>query len=261
MKPWFAALGAGTISLAATAAARAQEGPDPQSLASFAPMETQDALVVPTGTLEFQNYAYYQNNPNSKSGPSILELSPTIKIGAFHHVQLDVTAPYTIYGHGTNGGTVGFDGYYQFTDPTPTMPALAVQAGYTATSYGPAQTSTNYFGRALFTQWLGSDSHAPRLDLNVNWTHYTQPPPGSRTDVFGFGIGYTRRLNDKLAFVSDIVHDYLPTNYQAENFIDAGVRYVIGGGWTISEVVGAGFAQNSPAFRSIFVFQKDFQAF
>jgi hypothetical protein len=248
------------ISLAA-APALATEPPDPQSLASFAPMETQDALVVPTGVLESQNFAYYQYDQHSKSGPSILELSPTIKLGAMPHVQLDVTAPYTVNGNAPNGGTFGFDGYYQFTDPTPNFPALAVQAGYTATSYGPGQTSKNYFGRALFTQWLGSDSHAPRLDLNINWTHYVQPPPGTRSDVFGFGIGYTRLINDRMAFVADAVHDYLPTNYQAENFVDAGVRYIIGGGWVISEVIGVGIGQQSPAFRSIFVIQKDFRLF
>ena len=245
----------------AAAPALAQQGPDPQSLAYFAPMETQDALVVPTGDLESQNFAYYQYDQHSKSGPSILELSPTIKIGAMHHVQLDVTAPYTIYGNAPNGGTVGFDGYYQFNDPRPNFPALAMQAGYTATDYGPGHSSDNYFARGLLTQWLGPDNHAPRLDLNINWTHYTQPPPGTRSDVFGFGIGYTRRLNNQTAFVADVVHDYLPTNNQAENFIDAGLRYIVGGGWTVSEVVGVGMGPNAPAFRTIFVFQKDFNLF
>jgi hypothetical protein len=239
----------------------AQEGPDPQSLAFFAPMETQDALVVPTGNLESQNFAYYQYDKHSKTGPSILELSPTIKIGAMRHVQLDVTAPYTVYGNGPNAGVVGFDGYYQFTDPTPSFPALALQGGYTATDYGPGRTSDSYFARGLLTQWLGSSSHAPRLDLNINWTHFTQPPAGTRTDVFGFGLGYTRRLNDRTAFVADAVHDYLPANFQAENFIDAGIRYIIGGGWTVSEVVGVGIGQNSSQLRTIFVIQKDFHLF
>ena len=241
--------------------AEAMANPDPQALSSFAPMEVQDALTVPEGVLEFQNYDLYTYNPYTSKNQSTLLMSPTLKLGAFHHVQLDITAPYQINPNTPNTGSSGVDGYYQFNDPTPYFPALAVQAGTTFTGYGPGKTSNSYFVRGLATQWLGSDKNAPRLDFNVGWTHVSTPLAGNRSDLWSFGIGYTQRLNAKTAFVSDIVHDYLPTNNQAENFVDAGLRYVVGDGWVVSGAVGAGFAQNSPALRTIFSFQKDFGLF
>jgi hypothetical protein len=241
--------------------AAAMADPDPQALSSFSPMEVQDALVVPEGIMEFQGYSLYTYNPNTKTNQSTLLMDPTLKIGAFHHVQLDVTAPYTINPDTPNTGSSGVDGYYQFNDPTPYFPALAVQAGTTFTGYGPGKTSNSYFVRGLMTQWLGSDDHAPRLDINVGWTHVSTPPPGTRSDLWSFGVGYTQRLNDQTAFVADIVHDYLPVNNEAENFVDVGLRYVVGDGWTVSGAVGAGFAQQSPALRTLFSFQKDFGLF
>jgi hypothetical protein len=204
------------------------------------------------GTLESQNFALYQDSP------SLLTLSPTIKLGAFHHVQLDVTAPFVTGPNEPNAGAVGADGYYQFNDPTPGFPALALQAGSTFGNYGPTRLPNTYFLRGLLTQWLGPDSNAPRLDLNINYTYIPNPLPGDRRDVFGFGVGYTQRLNDQTAFVGEVVHDYLSANGKSENFVDGGLRYIVGGGWTVSGVIGPGFAENSPAFRMIFVVQKDF---
>ena len=241
--------------------AAALADPDPQSLAYFVPMEVQDALTTPEGVFEFQGYQLFTRNPYVKSNQNTFVLSPTVKLGAFHHVQLDITAPYQINGNTPNSGSSGVDGYYQFTDPSPYFPALMVQAGYTFTGYGPGKTSNNYFVRGLATQWLGPNSHAPRLDVNVNWTHYTTPLPGNRSDVWGFGLGYTQRLNDQTAFVADVVHDYQVVNNQTENFVDAGLRYIVGGGWVVSGVVGVGYGPQAPAFRTLFTFQKDFGLF
>lgn len=241
--------------------AAAMADPDPQALSSNSPVEVQDALVVPEGIMEFQGISLYTYNPYTKTNQSTLLLNPTLKIGAMHHVQLDITAPYQINQNTPNAGSAGVDGYYQFNDPTPYFPALAVQAGWTFTGYGPGKTSNSYFVRGLMTQWLGDDKNAPRLDLNVGWTHVTTPLPGNRSDLWSFGLGYTQRLNAKTAFVADITHDYLPVNNEAENFVDAGLRYVVGDGWVVTGAVGAGFAQQSPALRTIFSFQKDFGLF
>jgi hypothetical protein len=241
--------------------AAAMANPDPQALSSFSPMEVQDALVLPEGILEFQGYSLYTYNPYTKTNQSTFLMDPTLKIGAMHHVQLDITAPYSINQNTANTGSAGVDGYYQFTDPTPYFPALAAQAGWTFTGYGPGKTSNSYFVRGLMTQWLGSDTNAPRLDLNVGWTHVTTPLPGDRKDLWAFGVGYTQQLNTKMAFAADITHDYLPVNLEAENFVDAGLRYVVGDAWTVTGAVGAGFAQRSPAFRTLFSFQKDFSLF
>jgi hypothetical protein len=241
--------------------AAAMANPDPQALSSFAPMEVQDALVLPEGVMEFQGYQLFTRNPYVKSNQNTFLLSPTLKVGAFHHVQLDITAPYQINGNTPNAGSAGIDGYYQFTDPAPYFPALATQVGYTFTGYGPGKTSNSYFVRGLLTQWLGGDKNAPRLDANVGWTHVTTPLPGNRSDIWTFGLGYTQRLNAKTAFVADIVHDYQPVNDKVQNFVDGGVRYIVGGGWTVTGVVGPGFGPQSPAFRTLFSFQKDFSLF
>ena len=149
----------------AVAPALAQPAPDPQSLAYFAPMETQDALVVPTGNFESQNFAYTSTISTVRPVPRSLSSARRSRSARFTTFNWTSRRRNGYGGNTPNAGVVGFDGYYQFNDPRPNFPALAAKAGYTPIEYGPGRTSNSYFLRGLLTQWLGPDDHAPRLDL------------------------------------------------------------------------------------------------
>jgi hypothetical protein len=234
---------------------------DPQALSAFVPVQTQDALVIRTGVLELQGYGLYTRDDHNSRGRDLLTLSPTLKIGAMKGMQIDLALPYAV---GTQSiasqGSTGLDMIYNFNDPTPTFPALAVQVGY-QTPYGAGHHTDVWFVRGLATQWLGTNDQAPRLHLNLNYAHANTPSSTSRKDVVELGVGYSMLLTPKTALVLDVVHGAKNTKGQNETIVDAGLRWEITDDWILSGSVGAGIGQQSPPFRVLFAIQKDFSLF
>jgi hypothetical protein len=141
-------------------------------------------------------------------------------------------------------------------------PALAdaIQPGY-RTPDGPGHTSAQYFLRGMMTQWLGSDNRAPRLDLNVSWTHVAEPGRTARSDIMEVGIAYSRLVSERTALVIDLVHGAKPADCQVETIMDAGLRTEVIDDWCLSGGAGVGMGQQSPSFRLIFSVQRDFVLF
>jgi len=234
---------------------------DPQGLSSFVPVQAQDALAVRTGLLELQGTGVYTRDDHNSRGRDLLNLSPTLKLGPLKGMQVDLSVPYAVGNQsGANQGSAGFDVFYNFNDPTPTFPALAVQAGY-QTPYGAGHRSDQWFVRGLATQWLGPNDKAPRLHLNLNYTHVNTPSSTGRKDVMEILGAYSMLLTDKTALVLDIVHGAKSTKRQNETIVDAGLRWEINDEWSVGGGVGAGIGQQSPAFRVMFAIQKDFRVF
>jgi hypothetical protein len=234
---------------------------DPQATSSFVPVQVQDALVVRTGALTLQGTGVYTRDDHNSRGEDLLNLTPTLKLGPMKGVQLDVSVPYAVGNQSSaSQGSAGLDAIYQFTDPTPTRPALAVQAGY-RTPYGAGHKSAEYFARGLATQWLGPNDKSPRLHLNLDWTHVTTPSATGRRDILEIGGAYSMLLSEHVALVVDIVHGAKSTERQNQTIVDAGVNWELNDGWLLAGAAGAGIGQQSPAFRVIFAFQKGFQLF
>lgn len=234
---------------------------DPQSLSTNVPVPTQDALVVRTGSIELQGVGVYTYDTHNSKGPDLLALSPTVKVGAIKGLQLDFTAPYSVGNQSSaSQGGDGVDFLYQFNDPTPTFPALAIQAGYQI-PWGPGHRTSQYFVRGLATQWLGPNEQAPRLHLNLNWTHYTTPSSTARTDQLELGVAYSMLVSHSTALVVDVVHGAKSTKRANETVVDAGLRWEINEGWALSAGAGVGIAEQSPAFRILFAVQREFRAF
>jgi hypothetical protein len=235
---------------------------DPQALSTFVPVQTQDALAVPYGTFEIQGYGVYTWDHYNSHGRNLLNLSPTLKLGPLPGLQLNLSAPYRLGDQSTaNQGDVSADAFYQFTDPRPNFPALALQGGYQFAEYGAGHRSNQYFLRALATQWLGDSDKAPRLHLNLNWTHVTQPSSTGRSDILEINLAYSQLVSDSTALVLDVVHGAKATVRQNHTVIDAGLRHEIGQGWAVGGGVGVGLGQQSPGFRVIFGVQKSFHLF
>jgi hypothetical protein len=182
-----------------------------------------------------------------------------LKIAPVRGVQIDLSAPYRVGNQSSAGqGNGSIDGYYQFTDPSPHFPALAGQVGYSYWDYGPGHHSNQYFLRALATQWLGASDRAPRIHLNLDWTHVTTPGSGSRSDQWLIGVAYSQLLRADTALVVDVIHGSKPAVRQNETILDLGIRHVIGDDWAVGGAVGAGLGQQSPGFRIIFGLQRSF---
>lgn len=234
---------------------------DPQSLSTNVPVQTQDALPVRTGSLELQGVGVYTRDDHNSKGRDLLNLSPTVKFGAVKGLQLDITAPYAVGDQsGADQGSGGFDFLYNFNDPTPTFPALAVQAGYQI-PYGAGHHTSQYFVRGLATQWLGPNDKSPRLHLNLNWTHATTPSSTNRKDVLEISAAYSMLVSDTTALVVDVVHGAKSSKGQNQTIADAGLRWEINNEWALSGGVGVGIGQQSPAFRILFAIQRGFHLF
>jgi hypothetical protein len=234
---------------------------DPQALSTFVPVQTQDALVVRTGTLELQEIGVYTRDNHNASGRNLLNMTPTLKVGAIKGLQIDVSAPYAVGDQSSanqGGGTL--DAIYNFNPPTPHFPALGIQPGYQVPD-GAGDKSAQYFLRGLATQWLGDNDKAPRMDLNLNWTHIPQPSHTGRRDILEISVAYSQLISDRVAFVTDLVHGAKPAMDQNETIVDAGLRWEIDDAWTLSGGVGIGIDQQSPPVRVIFAIQRDFNIF
>jgi hypothetical protein len=235
---------------------------DPQSLSTDVPVPVQDALVVKTGTLELQGVGVFTRDDFNSKGPNLLSLSPTIKLGAARHLQLDLSAPYAVGNQSSaSQGQGSADFVYQFTDPSPHFPALAVQAGWQYAEYGPGHQSNQYFVRALATQWVGSSDKSPRLHLNLNWTHVDEPSRTQRSDIAEIGLAWSQLVSSHTALVVDVMHGAKSATGQVETMVDAGLRHEIDAHWTISGGVGGGMFQQSPDFRVLFAIQRGFALF
>jgi len=234
---------------------------DPQAMSGNVPVPAQDALVVRTGTLEFQGTGVYTNDNHNSKGSSLLALTPTLKLGPFRHVQIDISAPYSVGNQSSaSQGGQAIDAYYQFTDPSPVFPALAVQAGYSV-PYGPGRRTNQYFVRGLATQWLGSSERSPRLHLNLNWTRQTTPSETSRKEILEIVVAYSMLVSDSTAFVADVVHGAKSAKGQNQTVIDAGLRWEVDDHLALSAGAGVGVGQQSPAFRILFALQRSLQLF
>ena len=234
---------------------------DPQALSTNVPVQTQDALAVRTGTLELQGVGVYTRDDHNSKGRDLLNLSPTLKLGAAKGLQLDISAPYSVGDQsGANQGSGGFDVFYNFNDPTPSFPALAVQAGYQL-PYGAGHHTRNISCAERRRSGLALNDKSPRLHLNLSWTHATTPSSTNRKDVLEIGVAYSMLVSDTTALVIDVVHGAKSTKGQNETIADAGLRWEISDEWTLSGGVGVGIGQQSPAFRMLFAIQRGFHLF
>jgi hypothetical protein len=234
---------------------------DPQALSTFVPVQTQDALVVRTGLIELQGVGVYTRDDHSSDGRNLLNMTPTVKIGAVKGLQIDVSAPYAVGDQSiANQGGGSIDAIYNFVPPSPSFPALAIQPGY-QTPDGVGHKTAQYFLRGLATQWLGDSDKAPRLHLNFNWTHYTEPSDTRRRDTLGIDAAYSQLITEHTALVLDVIHGSKPKVKQNETIIDAGLRWELNAVWPLSGGVGVGVGQQSPPLRVIFALQRNFNPF
>jgi hypothetical protein len=244
---------------------------DPQSLSTNVPVPVQDALATKRGTLTLQGTSVYTRDDFNRKGCDLLQLSPTVKLGVAKGVQLDFTMPYAVGNQSSaNQGYGAADLFYQFTEPSPTMPALAIQGGYRFFEFGPGLQSDQWFLRAAVTQWFGSNDKSPRLHLNLDWTHIPRPGNSNRSDVMEIGLAYSQLVSSSTALVLDVVHGAKTAKGQDETVFDIGLRHefndewAVSAGndeWAVSAGIGAGVFQESPAFRVLFGIQRNFHLF
>ena len=137
-----ASLAVGLLTAAAAGAARA----DPQGLSPFVPVETEDALAVRLGELDFQGVARFTKDTHNSSGGDLWNWSPEVKLGGpVKGLELIAGLPYATGNQsGANQGSGHFVAFYQFNDDGP-VPAGACHRGrlrHTSTEAATRRPST-----------------------------------------------------------------------------------------------------------------------
>ena len=159
-----------------------------------------------------------------------------------------------------HGGLAAGAVEYQINNQTATLPAIMVEGVYDL-PYGPAHGPPEYHLLAVATKFLCSSEQAPRLDLEVTMGHIDTPARQERRDRFSLGIAYSRLLDASDALVVDAVHQQQRAVRKQANFIDVGLNREIIPTVLLGVGVGAGIAQQSPAFRVFLGVKWSFHAF
>ena len=234
---------------------------DPQSLSTDVPVQVEDAFPTHYGYMTLQNTDVYTDDNKNSKGANDTQVQGVVKIGALPGLQIDLGPSYN-FGDQSNAdsGDGTIDALYQFNDNTTYIPAFAAHIYYEQ-PYGAGHQSQEWVFRGIATKYLGSSDNSPRLDINLTDYHLAQPSSTQRKDQLEAIVGLSADLNQNTAIVGDFVHGDLPATGQVENIVDIGLRHTIVGAWAISGGVGAGIAQQSPAFRVFFALQKDIDVF
>jgi hypothetical protein len=256
MHPRISLLAAGLFCVPAMAFA------DPQGLSTDVPVQVQDAYVVRLGTFELQGGGVYTNDSHNSKGRDLLNLTPEMKLGGpVEGMEVILAAPYAVGDQsGANQGGGALTAQYQFNKGSASMPAFLAQVGY-ETPYGAGHHTASYHVEGVMTQRLGDSDAAPRLHLDLFWTHRNQPDSKTRFDQLGIGIAYSMLVRPDTALVMDVVHEAKPAKRQVENIVDVGFRHEITSDFAVSFGAGVGIAEQSPDFRILFAIQQSFQAF
>ncbi len=260
VKRVMAALAGAVCASAARAACAAP--PDPQALAPNYPVEIEDALPVPQGALVVQLDQRFTRDRGTGSTSDLGQPEAVFKLGAAKGLQLDFSPSYS-YGSSSSAdrgfGTV--DALYQFTEDRGLLPDLAVHAYYQA-GYGHGGPSDQTILRGLVTKRLGDTAEAPRLHLNLTWTHVISPEADARDDQYSVGVGYSMLVLKDTAVVVDYVHDQRPDRHDPdENLVDVGLIHQFSPEWAVSVGAGGGLTRTAPEGRIFVGLQRSFKLF
>lgn len=236
--------------------------PDPQALAPNYPVEIEDALPVPLGAFTVQLDQRWTQDRSQGSTTDLGQPEAVFKLGAAKGLQLDFSPSYS-YGSSSSGdrGFATVDALYQVTSDRGFVPDLAVHAYYQA-GYGHGGPSDQTILRGLVTKRLGSDDQAPRLHINLTWTHVLTPAVGARDDQYSVGVGYSMLLLRDTALVVDYVHSQAADRHTSfDELVDVGVIHQFSPEWSVAAGAGGGVSSSSPEARVFVGLQRTFKLF
>jgi hypothetical protein len=231
---------------------------DPQALSPFVPVTIEDAYPTATGKGEFQGVTYWTHGPAKKD---LVTLAPELKLGVFPGAQFEIEPTYGLgNANGRDQGSVTFGGLYNLNQQGDVLPALALHDDY-AQGFGRHGGASENTLKVIATKSLGDPWSAPRLHLNLSWSHATNAGPTDRTDRYQAAIGYSQSVTADIALVVDYVHAQNPAKGGVSNLIEAGLRHEVADNIAVSAGGGVGIGPQSPDFRLLVALQYDFKAF
>ncbi len=230
---------------------------DPQGISTNVPVQLDDAFPsVQFGETQLQFDGRYTLDPHDSNGRDLVGAGPTFKIGALPRVQLSFNPGYNLGDQGgADGGSASASAMWAVRGDSRWIPAVALSTSY-ATPYGSGHKSAEWSYSLAATKYLGAGKANPRLDLNLNWTHVTQPAASDRTDQLEIGVGGSCLLTPATALVVDVFHGARPERGLNQTFLDAGVNWQVNRETSLGIGAGVGLGEQSPALRVFFAVQR-----
>lgn len=224
---------------------------DTAKLSIYQPITVQDAYPTAEGAVQAQSDVRWDR---THEGKDLIEIRPVVKWGAAYHLQLSLAAPYRIGdAASSHSGDVIAAGFYQITEDSDLLPAMAVSASVHP-FYG-AQKGTEVLGGYFVTKSLTGSRDGTEIHLNVTFRHLVDGASDDRTDRTRVVIGISQPMGEDLTVLADFVRQDDRRLGESSNLFEAGLRRQIGEDNVVSLGIGFGTGDQSLQGRVLVGFQ------
>ncbi len=219
---------------------------DPQGLSANLPVRLKDAFVTEPGAVALQ---YGSRTSVAGDGRYSLRGGPALKLGLPGRFELSL-APLRQYGDASSvhGGLVGMELEWNVNRQTRVVPAFLI-ALIRQQPYGGGHQGPHEAIQLVATKSLGAGRAAPRLGMEIAWTHSAGVTERERPRRWLAGLVTSRLIGPKTALVLDLVRQQQDRRDQTSTFLDAGVNHVIGRSMTLSGGLGPGLVKDVVSVR------------
>ena len=238
----------------ASGAARA-EGDEHMGVSRGLPITIDDADKIEAGKTEVKFHTIYDRQ---RDNTNLFTPRAELEYGLRPGLSLGVSPSYSLgNADQRNRGNVEFELEYNVLEFSGMRPGITL-VPQVSVPYGSGGQSVQSEIELRLTQPLGDSKTAPRLHLNLSWRHLHDPAGDERRDRYFAvaGINFAVAQNTALAF--DLVREPQRERGKVDNFIEAGVRHMLGEKLALNAGAGVGLGPDSPRFRLLVGVQTSF---
>ncbi|MBB3267162.1 hypothetical protein FHW79_004814 [Azospirillum sp. OGB3] len=242
--------------LTAVGTARAQDD-ERMALSSELPVTVEDAAAIEKGSVDVKVRAFF-DRLKGDGGRNRLTFDPELQVGVADGLALKANPGYRV-GNADDAqqGDVKLSAEYNILAPSQGRLGLSVEP-LVSIPYGSGSKTTEAGITGRLTQPLGTAASAPRLHANLSWRHRFDPEPGERDNRFIMAAGMNAPVGPATAVAFDVVREQSPERGKADNFVEAGVRHLVGEDLAVGAGIGVGFGPDSPRYRLLLGVQRSF---
>ncbi|WP_240759892.1 hypothetical protein [Lichenicoccus roseus] len=224
----------------------AQAQADPQALSTNLPVRLKDAFVTDPGAVTLQ---YGSRTTIEDDGRYSLRGGPALKFGLPGRIELSL-APFRQLGDASSvhGNLAGAELEWNLNQQSRHIPAFLL-ALIRDEPYGGGHQGPHYAVQGVATKSLGGRREAPRLGVEVAWTHTVGAATDERHGRWLAGIVWSRLLDRRTALVADLVYQQQNRRGHESDYLDVGFNRIVGRSLTLSAGLGPGLAQDAAAVR------------
>jgi hypothetical protein len=175
---------------------------DVMNLNEFTPTHIEDASTVEPNKLFLQLAGRIEKIETDE-----ITYRPILRYGATDRLQIEAGVEANTGGDEVRSGESVTAIQYELNNPKDPAPMFGISP-FIAWPTGKFSEGIDPGAKFLMTSTLKGKHDNPEAEIhaNVQIRHNSSRQAGERSDEISYGIGYSRRLKDKLALVLDVIH-------------------------------------------------------